>query len=357
MAWIGLLVLLMSLLVVNGGAIYATTTTTATPIKFEEPSTELVVGQPFTLQLTVPGSHEHQVMVTIPEALTVDQTKTRQANRANLAELDFDADNRKLTLTPSDSTASTTFDLVLSASEAKTYKVTAKALITGPALATTTNSAVASSEKPTTHTMTAEPITFTVAAGSAVDSPPEEAGTESAREVSNDAESSQDPTTDDSSATAKQAATTKHDDNNATNKSSEQSSSTTATSDTTADNDIATSRTAQADSEAERTPKATKATATKAASDITTAAIVINPDGSTTVSTYDDLKSAYTNTAVTTIKLGANITHTSTSATELGTRTTSLTIDGQNHSLDLGIGNFTLGSTTTAQTMTVKKLQ
>lgn len=192
----------MSLLVVNGGAIYATATTTATPIKFEEPPTELVIGQPFTLQLAVQGSQEHQVMVAIPEALTVDQTKTRQANRASLAELDFDADNRKLTLTPSDQTASTTFDLVLSASEAKTYKVTAEALITGPALATTTASAVASSEKPTTHTMTAEPITFTVAAGSAVDSPPEEAGTESAREVSNDAEStssaSQDPTTDDS---------------------------------------------------------------------------------------------------------------------------------------------------------------
>ncbi|MGO3627822.1 MAG: WxL domain-containing protein [Lactiplantibacillus plantarum] len=354
-AWLGLLVLLMSLLVVNGGAIYATATTTATPIKFEEPPTELVIGQPFTLQLAVQGSQEHQVMVAIPEALTVDQTKTRQANRASLAELDFDADNRKLTLTPSDPTASTTFDLVLSASEAKTYKVTAEALITGPALATTTASAVASSEKPTTHTMTAEPITFTVAAGSAVDSPPEEAGTESAREVSNDAEStssaSQDPTTDDSSATATQAATTKRDDNNATSKSSEQSSSTTATSDPTADNDTATSRTAQADSEVERTPKAT---ATKAANDITTAAIVVNPDGSTTVSTYDDLKSAYTNTAVTTIKLGASITHTSTSATELGTRTTSLTIDGQNHSLDLGIGNFTLGSTTTAQTMTVK---
>lgn len=348
----------MSLLVVNGGAIYATATTTATPIKFEEPPTELVIGQPFTLQLAVQGSQEHQVMVAIPEALTVDQTKTRQANRASLAELDFDADNRKLTLTPSDPTASTTFDLVLSASEAKTYKVTAEALITGPALATTTASAVASSEKTTTHTMTAEPITFTVAAGSAVDSPPEEAGTESAREVSNDAEStssaSQDPTTDDSSATATQAATTKRDDYNATSKSSEQSSSTTATSDPTADNDTATSRTAQADSEVERTPKATKATATKAANDITTAAIVVNPDGSTTVSTYDDLKSAYTNTAVTTIKLGANITYTSTSATELGTRTTSLTIDGQNHSLDLGIGNFTLGSTTTAQTMTVK---
>lgn len=136
----------MSLLVVNGGAIYATATTTATPIKFEEPPTELVIGQPFTLQLAVQGSQEHQVMVAIPEALTVDQTKTRQANRASLAELDFDADNRKLTLTPSDPTASTTFDLVLSASEAKTYKVTAEALITGPALATTTASAVASSE-------------------------------------------------------------------------------------------------------------------------------------------------------------------------------------------------------------------
>lgn len=67
----------MSLLVVNGGAIYATATTTATPIKFEKPPTELVIGQPFTLQLAVQGSQEHQVMVAIPEALTVDQTKTR----------------------------------------------------------------------------------------------------------------------------------------------------------------------------------------------------------------------------------------------------------------------------------------
>lgn len=76
----------MSLLVVNGGAIYATATTTATPIKFEEPPTELVIGQPFTLQLAVQGSQEHQVMVAIPEALTVDQTKPgKPTERASLS--------------------------------------------------------------------------------------------------------------------------------------------------------------------------------------------------------------------------------------------------------------------------------
>ncbi|KLD60507.1 hypothetical protein WP50_09810 [Lactiplantibacillus plantarum] len=65
---------------VNGWDIYVTESTTATPIKFEEPPTELVIGQPFTLQLAVQGSQEHQVMVAIPEALTVDQTKTRQGS-------------------------------------------------------------------------------------------------------------------------------------------------------------------------------------------------------------------------------------------------------------------------------------
>lgn len=346
----------MSLLVVNGGAVYATATTTATPIKFEEPPTELVIEQPFTLQLTLQGSSEHQVVVTIPEALTVDQDKTRQTNKENLSELVFDTDKRKLILTPSNSASATTFKLVLTASEAKTYKLTAEALITGPALATTTDSAVTNSERPTTQTITAEPLTFTVAAPPSTASTPAVTATESAREVGNDAKStssaSNDLTTDDSAVT--QATTPERDGDRTSSTAAEESSSITATSDKTASNDTATSRTAQADSEAERTPKATKANATKAASDITTAAIVINPDGSTTVSSYDDLKSAYTNTAVTTIKLGANITHTSTSATELGTRTTSLTIDGQNHSLDLGIGNFTLGSTTTAQTMTVK---
>nr|WP_225422342.1 WxL domain-containing protein [Lactiplantibacillus pentosus] len=352
-AWLGLLILLMGLFVVNGGAIYATATTTATPLKFQSAPEKLVVDQAFTIQLTLQDPQEQQIVVTIPEALTVNQEQTRKANKQALADLEFDEQQRRLTLTVSDSSPTSTFDLVLTAREAKSYRLTAKALISGPPLAAVSDSTDSSADKSMTQTITAEPLTFTVTPASTETSSQPSADVN--LETSNDAQAADDSSSADSAQVSTEdesAQDNEIDDTQGTNSSSQVASE----SSTTANNDTELDRAKTSDSSAatdESTPT-TKAADPKKASDIAAAAIVVNPDGSTTVSTYDDLKSAYTNTAVTTIKLGASITHTSTSATELGTRTTSLTIDGQNHSLDLGIGNFTLGTTSTAQTMTLK---
>lgn len=327
-SWLLLIGLILGVFVTNIGAVKAVTTNNTDALKFEQPTTTLKRGQEFEIGMTVQAPFGEVYTVTIPKELTVDLQATKKANADHLTKIEFDETKRELTLELKQEPAKATLKLLMTAEKVQEYQLEAKTMATVPNI---TAEKIGTSEstdetqpadQETKQEITATPLKFTVDEEESV----ADASTSVASEEtqSKQEESSAEATTETQSLSTSTSSQSQDEDQKASSEESESTSSSSAT-------------------------KVTKATMAKAA-----VAAVAADETVTLVTTYAELKAAYANSAVTTIQLANDISQPTATATDLGTRTTSITIDGQNHSLDIGLANFRLGTTATAQTITVK---
>ncbi|WP_237756456.1 WxL domain-containing protein [Lactiplantibacillus herbarum] len=324
-SWLLLIGLILGVFVTNIGAVKAVTTDNADALKFEQPTSTLKRGQEFEIGLTLQAPFGKTYTVTIPEELTVDLQATKKANPDQLTKVEFDETKRELVLEIAEVTTKTTLKLAMTAAKTQDYVLKAKTIATVPdvtatAISTsqsTDESQAANPNKETTQEIATEPFKFTVV--------------------------------EDESAVA-----------------SEQASSEQADSQATADSETESVESGSIESESIEVEKSSEAESSDTSSSSSSTkvskanvaraevAAVAADETVTLVTTYAELKAAYGNSTVTTIQLANDISQPSATATDLGTRTTSVTIDGANHSLDIGLANFRIGTTATAQTITVK---
>lgn len=329
-SWLLLIGLILGVFVTNIGAVKAVTTDNADALKFEQPTRTLKRGQEFEIGMTIQAPFGKNYTVSIPAELTVDLEATKKDNPDQLTKVEFDETKRELVLEIAEVTTKTTLKLVMTAEKAQEYEFKAKTIVSVPDVTATAINASGETDesqavdKETTQEITSDPFKFNVVEDeSAVTS--EKTDSERADSQSTESEKESPSASDSSESTAI--------------KSSETDASDVKSPETDV-LDVSSS------SSSTRTSKTDVARADVAA--------VAADETVTSVTTYAELKAAYNNSTVTTIQLANDISQPSATATDLGTRTTSITIDGANHSLDIGLANFRIGTTATAQTITVK---
>ncbi len=332
--------LLLGLVASSSGNLIATAADEpSSALTLKAPKEAPTTGTDFEIELALKSPFGTDYQLTIPEHLTVDLEATEKANPKTIRKLVFDEQKRELTITLPDEPTATTLKLVVQASTAQTYHLTAKTTVTLPEItadSSSEDSVVAestSTESAKPQTLTAEPISFTVT--EPVKVPAAEIVSDSTADESSSKEttSSESKTNDQSNGDDKKA------------------------SDKSADTKTESESTTESTKESESSTKTTEEKPTVKTATVKAAAALAADDPTQTVTTYAEFKTAYTNTAVTTILIGADISAPSTAATDLGTRTTALTIDGQNHSFDIGLANFRLGTTAAATNFTIKNFK
>lgn len=329
---IGLLLGIVASSSVNLVAIAADEPSKALTLK--APSETPTVGEDFEVELKLESPFGSDYQLEIPEKVTVDLVATEKANPKTIRKLAFDEQKRLLTVALPDEPTAATLKLVMQASAAQTMHLSAKTTVTLPELPTdeAAETSSAESKEPELKTLTAEPITVTIV--EPVPAPSEDSST---TESSTKASSVKDSTSSESETDTKK---TDDSESKTTDKASSDSES-------------------KSESKAETDEKSTDKTEAKddKTATVKAAAALAADDPVQTVTTYAEFKTAYTNTAVTSILIGADISAPSTTTTDLGTRTTALTIDGQNHSFDIGVANFRLGTTSAATNFTIKNFK
>lgn len=303
--------LILGLVTTSGFAWFSVRTAERAPLTLRTSDKQLTVDQPFTVTLDPQESTGDTFMLQLPHSLNIDETATKSQNKS-IKTLEMTA-LRELRVTVATTAQPQPINLVLTAQKAQTITLQAKTTIqaltpTDDATETADNQTIELASNVLELTIRAQPTPEpAIPVVPKLSQPTEKAG---------------------SSLTSSQDAVT---ESSATEKSETDQDQATTTS------------TKQAATTSEKAPTATP----KAAAEVT-------PLTTSVITSYAALKTAYADNSVTTIELGANITQSGTAATDLGTRTSNLTIDGKGYALDIGVTNFRLGSTTTAQTFTLK---
>lgn len=300
--------LILGLVTTSGFAWFSVHAAEKAPLILRTSDKQLTVDQPFTVTLDPQESTGDTFTLQLPHSLNIDEAATKSQNKS-IKTLEMTA-LRELRVTVATTAQPQPINLVLTAQKAQTITLQAKTTIqaltpTDDATETADNQTIELASNVLELTIRAHPTPEpAIPVVPKLSQPTEKAG---------------------SSLTSSQDAVT---ESSATEKS---------------ETDQETISTKQAATTSEKAPTATP----KAAAEVT-------PLTTSVITSYAALKTAYADNSVTTIELGANITQSGTAATDLGTRTNNLTIDGKGYALDIGVTNFRLGSTTTAQTFTLK---
>ena len=302
--------LILGLVTTSGFAWFSVRAAEKAPLTLRTSDKQLTVDQPFTVTLDPQESTGDTFTLQLPHSLNIDEAATKSQNKS-IKTLEMTA-LRELRVTVATTAQPQPINLVLTAQKAQTITLQAKTTIqaltpTDDATETADNQTIELASNVLELTIRAQPTPEpAIPVVPKLSQPTEKAGSSLT--------SSRDAVTE-SSATGKN------------------------------ETDQETTSTKQAATTSEKAPTATP----KAAAEVT-------PLTTSVITSYAALKTAYADNSVTTIELGANITQSGTAATDLGTRTSNLTIDGKGYALDIGVTNFRLGEYNHCPNLYLKEL-